>query len=175
MLLDGYWKKDLRRICRSLSFWSKNRSSFLRKFAEHRVNRGLLYSAVIIRKIMEDEKDAEKIIEKTKLPMPSLPVKDIEVPVIQYNHIDDEKIFLVSSVILEDYDLKHYVKKEVELWWICNQIIHSYAWAVVHKDFKSIGGVLLASDKFREEGICYLTVCDWIAAVRSVIEKAHIK
>ncbi len=63
MILDGYWKRELIHNKRSLKFWLKVGSVF-DKHAEHQVNKAILYSAVIIRKMFEDEKRAETVLKK---------------------------------------------------------------------------------------------------------------
>lgn len=174
MLLDGYWKKDLKRVGKSLSFWSKHRSQVLRNYSEHKVNSGLLFSAAIIRKIVEDEKDAERVIRDSGLFMPSLPIIKISVPVKKYPHVNEDKFFSNSCVFLKDYDLDNGMEESVPLAWVCNQIIHSYAWGIVYQKVKGVHGVLLASDRFKEEGICYLNISDWVTTIKYIIENASI-
>ena len=53
MIFDGYWKQDVRALSREISLWRK--FLFPSKYAEHRLNRAILYSAAILRKIIEDE------------------------------------------------------------------------------------------------------------------------
>ncbi len=174
MLLDGYWKKELNGIKRHLSIWS--RSSFFcpQNYAEHRINQGLLYSAVIIRKITEDERDAEKALKKHQMPMPELPILKISVPVMRSQHNDEDNLFANSKVFLGDYDLQNGQADSMSLKEVCNQIIHSYAWAVVHRGKNRIHGVLVASDREKETDIIMLSVSDWISAIQEVIEKSTI-
>lgn len=174
MLLDGYWKKDLKKIVKSLVFWSRHRYQFLRGYSEHKVNCGFLLSAAIIRKIVEDEKDAHKKIKVAGLFMPKLPVIKMSVPIKKYPHIDEEKFFANSHVFLKDYNLEHGVEESASIWWVCNQIIHSYAWAIVYQKDEGVYGVLLASDQYKEEGICLLAIRDWVDVIRFVIEEAAI-
>lgn len=171
MILDGYWKHDLRRIKSELIFWSKWGFG---DFAEHQISRGLLYSAAIIRKIAEDEKDAERTIKKSQWPMPPLPIIKICVPVKRYRHTDPDKFFVNSKVILRDYDMQHAESNQLYLSQVCNQIIHSYTWAVVHSGKKNIYGVLVASDQEKEKDIILLSVADWINAIQDVIDKSAI-
>lgn len=175
MLLDGYWKNDLRRIKRSLRFWSKNRISIFSDYAEHKVNQGLLYSAVIIRKIVEDERDVKKVVEKSKLPFsPPFPVIKISVPIQKYTHVDENKFFMNSKVFLQDYNLENAENIELPLADVCNQIIHSYSWSVVYWNSKFIYEVLMASDLFKEKGIYALTIQNWIEVIQKTIDLAAI-
>lgn len=142
-------------------------------FSEHQINRGLLYSAAIIRKIAEAEKDAEHILKKTQLPMPPLPIIKTSVPVKRYRHTDPDKFFVNSKVILSNYDMQHAETDQLSLFQVCNQIIHSYAWAVVHQG-RRIHGVLFASDREKEKDAFYLTLEDWISTIQTVIDKNSI-
>ncbi len=174
MLLDGYWKRDLIKFMRQLIFWSRRGGSIMQKYAEHRINRYLLFSAAIIRKIVEDEEDAKKIIKKHQMHMPPLLVLKINIPVTRYQHMDEDKFFVNSRVFLDDYDLKNGRADTIPLMQVCNQIIHSYTWAVVHYGKRRIHGVLVASDREKEKDIILLTVSDWIRSIQKVIEDANI-
>ena len=174
MLLDGYWKKDLKRVAKSLSFWNRHQYQFLRNYSEHKVNRGFLLSAAIIRKIFEDEKDAEKNIKAAGLFMPKLPIIKMSVLVRKYPHVDEDKFFANSHVFLKDYNLECGVEESVSISWVCNQIIHSYAWAIVYQKDKGVYGVLLASDRFKEEGICLLAIHNWVDVITRVVAEAAI-
>ena len=174
MLLDGYWKRDLRWIKHSLGFWSSIRFRVFRDYAEHRVNRGLLLSAVIMRKIVEDEREIEDICKVANALPPSLPVIKISVPINRINHIDERKMFANSRVFLQDYDTENAIKEEVPLSFVCNQIIHSYAWALVYLNGKKIYEVLFASDVKKEKAIYALVIRDWADVIQKVIDKASI-
>lgn len=174
MLLDGYWKTELKRIRRSMRFWSGFRISIFDDYVEHKINQGFLYSAVIIRKISEDEKDAEKTCEKNNLPMPRLPVLKINVLLKQYNHINEDKFFMLSRVYLQDYDMNNEIVKSESLYNVCNQIIHSYIWGLVYLNGKHVCGALMASDRFKDTGVFYLTINEWTDVIQKVIEEAAI-
>ena len=174
MLLDGYWKSELKHIEKRLSFWSRYSYLFPQEYVEHKINCGLLYSAAIIRKIAEDEKDAEKKITGLQVQAPPFPILKITVPVRCYRHIDEEKLFANSVVFLEDYDMSRVEDKNISLFQVCNQIIHSYAWAIVYQRSRHIYGVLIASDRFKDDGIYLLTISDWRRVVRKAIDKSNI-
>lgn len=174
MLLDGYWKNELSGIKRHLSIWCRCSFFCLQNNAEHSINQGLLYSSVIIRKIIEDEKDAEKTLGKHQMPTPELSVLKISVPVTRYQHIDEDKFFANSRVFLGDYDLQNGQTDSMLLAEVCNQIIHSYAWAIVRRGKSRIHGVLVASDREKEKDIIMLAISDWIRAIQEVIENSTI-
>lgn len=170
MILDGYWKRDLYQIRAGLVFWARMGCCAL---SEHRINRGLLYSAAIIRKIAENEIEAEHTAENNQMTMPPLPIIKSSVPVKRYRHTNPDKFFVNSKVFLDDYDLKHAETDQLSLFQTCNQIIHSYAWAGVHQG-RRIHGVLFASDREKEKDAFYLTLEDWISTIQTVIDNSAI-
>lgn len=174
LILDGYWKRELNMIAHRLRIWSRCRYSAMRSYVDHKIDRGFLYSAAIIRKIVEDEKGAENAARKLQVQMPPLPVLKMTVPVKRYQHTDEDKFFANSRVFLDDYDLKHGCADTMPLMQVCNQIIHSYAWAVVHQGKHGIYGVLVASDLEKKKDIILLSVSDWISAIQEVTEEANI-
>lgn len=106
MLLDGYWKKDLKSIIRQLKRWSGKLCILSQDFAEHKVNQGLLYSAVIIRKIVEDERDAKACFDEQQTTEQCLKTLFYDVPATKYIHTGDDKFFMNSKVFLDDYNTK---------------------------------------------------------------------
>ena len=75
MILDGYWKLELKKSIDALRFWRKVAGLLHTEFFDHQVNRQILYSAMIVRKIIEDEKWAKKDLQDSSLPMPPLPIR----------------------------------------------------------------------------------------------------
>lgn len=173
MILDGYWKLDLLRFKHKLRFWSWIGSTH-EGFAEHKVNQCLLYSAAVIRKIVEDERDADNSIRKAKMTLPPLPLLKTTVPIKRYRHTGEDKMFANSKVFLNDYDLCNEQSDSLPLAQICNQIIHSYSWAIIHEGKRRIYGVLLASDKEKEKDIFLLSIADWAAAIQEVLNTSNI-
>lgn len=186
MLLDGYWKKDLKSIIKQLERWSGKRCVLFADYAEHKVNQGLLYSAVIIRKIVEDEKDGEEVYKNwlkhldseeilEKPSKPKFATMSRIVSVARYAHIDGEKFFMNSKLFLSDYDTKHADHIELPLSQMCNQLIHSYVWGVVHNsEHNQIFGILVASDNFMKKEMYLLKIEDWIDTIRYVIDNSTI-
>ena len=62
MIFDGHWKREVKALSREISLW--RRLLFPSDYAKHRLNRAILYSAAILRKIIEDEREAEKLFRK---------------------------------------------------------------------------------------------------------------
>lgn len=181
MILDGCWKKELQHIRRQLSFWTKHRLFLNDRYIEHKVNRAFLFSAAIIRKIIEDEKDAEKTVKKHNQAgdekpwaIPQLPVLKIKVPVRKYKYIAEDKFFVNSKVLISDYDTNNSSIDHISLEHICNQIIHSYAWQVIYIEKIIVYGVMMASDRFLEKEAYLITVKEWIKVINTVVNKSCI-
>lgn len=69
MIFDGQWKRELKTLSREIAFWRK--MSFVSGYAEHRLNRAVLYSATVLRKVIKDEVEAESIAKKTNISLQS--------------------------------------------------------------------------------------------------------
>lgn len=173
MILDGYWKKELERNIRSLETWLKLSCAFS-DYAKHQVNKAILYSAIIMRKMFEDEKGAETANKKTDMPMPPLQLLKYKVKVTVYPFSGD-KSFVTERVIPENYDCKSAVTEEIKLNTLCNQIIHSFVWTVAYEQKKrKITGVLFASDNAKDNVLYLLKPQEFIKAIRFCIENGNI-
>lgn len=173
MILDGYWKSELRKNVFALHFWCVF-SIFHAPFIEHQISKYILYSAVIIRKMFEDEKGAENEIRKANMPMPAFKLLKYKVKVTMYPFSGD-KDFIIERVIPDNYYCKNVVEKEIELNTLCNQIIHSFVWTVAY-EYKSrnIYGVAFASDKTKEDVLYLLELHKFIKAMQYCIENGNI-
>jgi hypothetical protein len=192
MILDGYWKKELKRNLRNLKLWinlSKAYSVYS-KYSEHQVNKSILYSAIIIRKMFEDEKHAEPILKEMKalelekhtefVPKIAhcdsglLKIIKYKVSVTIYPFSGDED-FIIERVIPDNYDYKNKAQEKIELNKLCNQIIHSFVWSVAYEQkSKKIHGVLFASDKEKAKVMYLLEPKEWIKAIRFCIKNGNI-
>lgn len=173
MILDGYWKKELKHNARLLAFWIKV-SDKVGIYAEHKVNKYILYSAVIIRKMFEDEKGAETVFKKLNVHMPALELIKYKVKVTTYP-FSGNKNFIIERAIPENYNQEEAVDEEIPLNTLCNQIIHSFVWSVVHEQNSlKICEVLFASDKEKANVLYALNPEDFIKAINFCIEKGTI-
>jgi hypothetical protein len=101
MILDGYWKKELSYHIKQIKLWqflSQNHSYY----AEHQINKYVLYSAIVIRKMIEEEKGAEKQFKASSLTMPKLYLLDYKVPVLRFKFTGDDS-FILHRVITDYY------------------------------------------------------------------------
>ncbi len=67
MFLDHYWQKELHRHKVKLQFWLHTGGNLLRNLVEHSISREVLYSATIIRKLIENEKEVRAISRKKSM------------------------------------------------------------------------------------------------------------
>ena len=187
MLLDGYWKRELEREARRLRFWSALPTYDARSRISHNVNRSILYSAVIIRKIFEDEKDVEPYFKEPKPLHPKMaaempgyvyesPLKTLayKVPIKRAPYKGKPEDLLQSKVWPEDYDGPRLESIALPLNQACNQIIHSYVWGLVGGKREGTASVLFASDKAKEEWVYWLAIDDWLAAITFVAKHCGI-
>lgn len=174
MILDGYWKKELLQNKRSLKFWLKL-GRIHSAYVEHQINKAILYSSVIIRKMFEDEKGAETEFKKDPKLMPDLELLKHKVAVRVYPFTGD-KNFIAPRVAPSNYDYEKTVIEEIELNKLCNQIIHSYIWSVAyeHTPKRKIHSVLFASDLEKTKVLYMLKPKDFIKAIDFCIEKGTI-
>ena len=169
MILDGYWKKELKHNIRHIKMWIKL-SRIFGGFAEHQINKYTLYSAIVIRKMHEDETHGKKEIKKAKRPMPPFKLLEHKVNVTVYPFSGDKE-FIVERVVPDNYDYNNIVEKEIELNTLCNQIIHSFVWETAREqETNKFLGLLFASDMAKETVLYLLEPQEFINAIEFCID-----
>lgn len=169
MIFDGKWKSELKRLSWEISFWHKL-PAFC-DYAEHRLNRAVLYSATILRKIIEDETEAEAIAKEAKLSLPKLTTVHSTLVAIRYPYTGEEGWAIRSKLCASDYGKGQDVcvcAKDV-----CNWLLHSYVWGVAHNsERKSYAGFLVASDFDKEKYVHYISFEEWQKFIVNVIQNS---
>ena len=174
MILDGYWKLELDKSIKALRFWRKAAGRVWGKHLEHQVNREILYSAVIVRKIIEDEKWAEKEISATSLPMPPFAILHSEIAAIEYPFAEDRE-WVVHHAVIADYDTNNRRQITMALEHACNSIIHAYVWDLVRwSEKKDIAGFLVSSDRFKLRCLYFFYLDDWLEKLQFCLDNAHV-
>ncbi len=173
MIVDRFWKYELRYFIRMIKIW-KRLAGIFTEYAEHQVNKAILYSAVILRKMFEDEKNAETEIKRTSLPMPQLQLLKCKVKVTVYPFSGD-KNFIIERFIPDNYDYKNITVEELDMNKICNQILHSYVWSIcyIHHTYQ-IYGVIFSSDRAKDNNAYLLHTEDWIKAINFCIRNGNM-
>ncbi|MBR6528353.1 MAG: hypothetical protein IKT45_10500 [Lachnospiraceae bacterium] len=169
MIFDGRWKWELKKLSVAITFWSK--LSFCGDMVEHQLNRAVLYSATILRKIVEDEIEAECIAEKVKLPLPEQKTVHARLEAIKYPYTGEEGWAVRSKLCASVYGSGEAVRVKVKD--VCNWLLHSYVWAVAHEENgKRFAGFLVASDYDKEKFVHYIPFDEWEKVLVSVIQNA---
>lgn len=167
MVFDGKWKWELKKLSWAISFWK--RTSAYSEYSKHQLNRAILYSAVIIRKAIEEETGLEKLAKDEKITLPGKNIKDFTISAIKFPYIGDEGWTFRGKVCVSSYDNgKNITLKPKEL---CNWIIHSYVWGVVGSDKqKGFIGFMVASDFDKEKLMYFVSFDEWQKLLDMAIE-----
>lgn len=174
MILDGYWKLELKKSIDALRFWRKVAGAVHTDFTDHQVNRQILYSAVIVRKILEDEKWAKKDLKDSTLPMPPFEILHSEITVMEYPFAGN-KDWILHHVVIADYDTDNRIQITMPLEHACNSIIHAYVWDLVRwSDKKGIAGFLAASDRFKCRCLYFFSLDDWLDKLQFCLDNACV-
>ena len=172
MITDGYWRLELFCNMQKIRFWSLMNRVLRTSHNEHRINREILYFAVAIRKIIEDDKEARAISRQYKWKEPPLEVMRKRVPVRKFPY-NSEDGFVGHTVSASDYDNQNAENIQLDLDILCNKIIHSYIWSVVYSD-KRVYGVAFASDKEKTKELYLLKIEDWLKVLQFCADKATV-
>lgn len=172
MIVDGYWRKELSSSRLKLNLWSFFNQVIQTKRFEHSINKEILFSAVVIRKIIEDDKIARAEIRQNKMKEPGFELVKYRVPIRTYPFIGDE-LWISHKVSVEDYDNESAQEIKLDLDILCNKIIHSYIWSIVYLGKKTYG-VGFASDKEKVEKLYLLKMSDWIDTLQFCINEANV-
>ncbi len=161
MFPEGRWDIDISKLIRSMKRSRKLWNISCDYFA-HCLDRDLLYSAVIVRKHIEDETIAKKEIaalQKEYPQFPDAPLRSLEIkiPVLRFDFVGEEPV--IQQLCAEDY--KHAQKEERSIKEICNWIIHSYVWRVAWDG----RGFFVASDFDKARLIYYVDLDNYIRAL----------
>ena len=163
MIFDGHWKWEMQKLSWELQIWHK--LSFPSEYAEHRLNRAILYSATILRKIIEDEAEVVGIFKKTgaKLPHPMLThelLLNTKIPAVRYPYTGREGWSLRSKLHPENYGIG--VKVELTIKEVGNWLLHSCVWSLaLESDKKPYSSFCVASDYDREKYVHAISFSDW--------------
>ncbi len=161
MFPEGRWDLDIKKLIRSMKR-SQKLWKYFYDYAEHCLDRDILFSAIIVRKLVEDESIAEKEIAAIQKKYPNFPKAPLEslgitIPVLHFEFVGEEPI--VQRVCADDY--KNAQPEERKIKDICNWIIHSYVWRVT-ADGK---GFIVASDYDKSKLAYYVSLDDYITAL----------
>lgn len=167
MIFDGRWKWELKKLSWSISVWRRFPASL--DFAEHQLNRSILYSAIIIRKVIEDETEVEIIAKKNNSPLPKQKTVHTFLSAVKYPYTGEEGWAMRSKICTLDYGAGQAVSIKAKD--VCNWLIHSYVWSLAYHSKRSgVKGFLVASDFDRERFVHFISFDEWQKLLKLVIE-----
>ena len=167
MIFDGYWKWELEKLFYSISIWCK--LPIFNELTEHRLNRAVLYSAIILRKCLEDEMEAEKVSKEDAIALPRFPLLNAKLQATCFPYVDDEWFFR-GKICTSDYGKGEAVT--LSLQFICNQLVHSYVWGVARSARnKKFAGFLVASDRDKEKHVHLVSFEEWCKMMKFCIQQ----
>ena len=162
MILDGGWKQELRKLSREITFWRK--MTFCEHIAEHRLDCAILYSSIVLRKIIEEEYEVAKDTRaKTLLPV-TLKLPCAKVKVVQFAYVAEKAQTVRGRILADDYTKGEHIT--IELSKMCNQLIHSYIWSLTTSNKGFYDGFIVSSDKFREDYAYYVSFDEWLKVLK---------
>lgn len=158
MIFDGRWKWELQKLSWSILVWSKLPT--FHDFAKHRLNRAILYSAIILRKLIEDEREAEDIAEKTGWSLPEQVILHTVLSAIKFPYVEKDDWTIRGKFGASNYGAGEIVSLTARE--VCNQLIHSYVWSIAHQtDNNGFAGFLVASDTTKKKHLYLISFDEW--------------
>ena len=170
MVFDGRWKHELKKIFWEMVIWQK--IPFYSDFVEHRLNRAVLYSATILRKIIEDEAEIEMDAKKTGISFKKSKIVHATLTAIKCPYVGKEGWTIRGKVFASDYGKGQEVSLNIKD--VCNWLLHSYVWGLAYEsDLRACAGYYVASDFDKEKFIHYISFDEWCALLKFVIQNIN--
>lgn len=167
MIFNKRWKKELKKLSRKIKFWSRFHA--VNEYAMYQLTRAVLYSAIVIRKAIEDEQEAETIAKQREIILPKRKILRAELSAIKYPFTGEEGWTVRGTLPVSEYGKGYNVRLQTKD--VCNWIIHSYHWGVASSSGKEkYAGFLVASDFDKEKFVHYISFNQWIEFVNIVIK-----
>ena len=166
MIFDSRWKWELRKLSRAISVW--RRLPVFSSFAEHQLNRAILYSATILRKVIEDETEAEEIVRAAGGTLPGYKTIHTILTAIKYPYTAQEGWTVRGIFRAGDYGPGNIVSLKSKD--VCNWLIHSCIWRLAQTaEGNGYSGFLVASDFDREKYIHFVSFGEWQRLIKLAI------
>ena len=158
MIFDGRGKWELQKLSWSISVWQ--RLPVFHSFAEHQLNRAILYSATVLRKVIEDETEAEEIASTVGISLSKQETTHAILTATRYPYTAEEGWTVRGRVCIPAYGAGQTVAIKAKN--ICNWLIHSYVWSLVYYSKRSGGkGFLVSSDFDKEKYVHFVSFDEW--------------
>lgn len=129
-----------------------------------------------MRKMFEDEKEVDTIYNRGEIThRPALKILDCKALVKEYPFTGD-KSFIIDRPVPENYEGGEIKIVELKLNELCNQILHSFIWAVVYSsDLSEACGLMFASNNYKDKKLYVLDLDEWIKVLEYCIENNTLK
>lgn len=162
--MNEYWERELHRLARRLRIW-KVLSALDRDTFENNISKNMLLSAIVLRKVIEDEYQMNKEFpsnRQSSLQKPHFKYLFQTIPVVRYPFCGENVECIVELPFPADYGSPSGII-DIPLREICNSIVHSYVWALPRaKEKRCVQGILVSSDREKGEYLSYISLNDWI-------------
>lgn len=166
MIQNERWRRELKRLSFSIWLWSK--ILVFQDYAKHRLRRAVLYSAILLRKSIEEEVEVEAAAKEINILPPKPKVLHTSIKATRYPYTGEEGGGIRETVFAQDYGKGQDVGVKVKD--VCNWLIHSYVWEVATSGGKNFAGFLVASDFDKEKCVYYIPFEEWYALLIMTIE-----
>lgn len=141
---SSYWKEDLLKLAQKLRARSKQRKWPQRSLAN--VEKEVFFAFFAIRKLIEAKKLSDKIANRA-VRASSFASRGRPVTYMNWHRLD------------RLYDLASPRAVSLRLPFLCNQIIHSYAFSTEHAGGGGLSAILFCSDRKRNRSLYRLSLC----------------
>ncbi|MBN2380733.1 hypothetical protein JXM67_13120 [candidate division WOR-3 bacterium] len=131
---SSYWKDSLLKSARKLRRMSRRKSPAEKILVDF--EREVFISFYTVRKLIEAKKLSGRIAE-LKINANSYPVKGKDVTLLNWHRVD------------ELYNFESAIQVELDVKFVCNQIIHSYVFVSVFDEQGRLAAILFSSDRKR--------------------------
>ena len=199
MIYDGFWQYDLITMSEKLELLkteinvalSMGKSWGAQEVQQiyHEISKEVLFSATIIRKIVEEENDffanakrynksAWKAAEDPDITGDVYSLYALQVPTIKFpiSNVEDDFAVFWGDYCIEDYDLTIGKKETLLLKDISNIIIHSYIWNLGDTCVdRKVSGFFVSSDfdKSKFVNVCLLLMI--AGGIGNIIDRIRLK
>lgn len=147
----------------AISLWSK--LTVFDKYAEHQLTRAVLYSAIIIRKAIEDDTEAGKAGLDN---LPELRLLTETLSAKKFPYVEEKGWAFRGKLGASNYGVGETVEMTINT--VCNQLIHSYVWSLAYKEEgHDCLGFFVASDKQKEKRVYFVSFSEWQKIIKLAI------
>lgn len=168
MIFDGRWKRELKKLSRAISLWKK--APDYNGYGKHQLSRAVLYSAIILRKAIEEETEVAKIANGYNWTHCRCEIMNSTISATKYPYTDEDGWAFRGKICVSNYGKGETVSIKVKD--ACNWLIHSYVWGIAcYADQKGYAGFFVASDFDKEKFVHFVPFDEWKKVIDLAIEK----